>query len=183
MVCLFLFYEKGAVEKGCRRMVSNKKGLCMKPEQKPITGKEDKKDLKGPFLALVDFYEAFNNRDLDKMSKNWAQTDEIAMDNPVGGIKRGWKEIRGVYEQIFSGPAKVYVEFYDYTIHETTEMFYAVGREHGEFCIGDTVVPLAIRTSRVFRLIDGGWRQVHHHGSIDDPELLAKYQSAVKGGK
>ncbi len=155
----------------------------MKAEQTPITGNEDRADLKGPLLALVDFYNAFNNRDMDKMSKNWAQTDEIAMDNPIGGIKRGWNEIRSVYERIFTGPAKVYVEFYDYTIHETKEMFYAVGRERGEFRIGDTVVPLAIRTSRIFKLFDGQWRQVHHHGSIDDPELLARYQSAVKGVK
>ncbi len=155
----------------------------MVPEQTPITGKEDKADLKGPLLALVDFYDAFNNRDMDKMSKNWAQTDEIAMDNPLGGVKRGWDEIKAVYERIFNGPAKVYVEFYDYTIHETKEIFYAVGRERGEFRIGDIVVPLAIRTSRIFRLIGGQWRQVHHHGSIDDPELLTRYQSAVKSAK
>ena len=153
------------------------------PEQRPITGSEDKQSLRGPLIALSEFYYAFNNRDMDKMSKNWAQTDEIAMDNPLGGIKRGWEEIKTVYERIFNGPAKVYVEFYDYTIHETREMFYAVGRERGEFRIGDIVVPLAIRTSRIFRLIDGQWRQVHHHGSIDDSELLARYQLAVKGAK
>ncbi|MDA8214417.1 MAG: nuclear transport factor 2 family protein [Nitrospiraceae bacterium] len=155
----------------------------MKPEQTPITGNEDKKKFSTPMLALIEFYDAFNNRDLDKMSKNWTQNDEIAMDNPLGGIKRGWNEIRAVYERIFNGHAKVYVEFYDYTIHETKEMFYAVGRERGEFRIGDTAVSLAIRTSRIFKLIDGKWKQVHHHGSIDDPELLARYQSTVKGVK
>jgi len=155
----------------------------MIPVQTPITGREHMEEKSSPLRALVDFYDAFNNRDMDKMSKNWAQTDEIAMDNPLGGIKRGWDEIKAAYEHIFNGPAKVYVEFYDYTIHETREMFYAVGRERGEFRIGDIVVPLAIRTSRIFRLIDGQWKQVHHHGSIDDPELLARYQSAVKGVK
>ncbi|MBT9538009.1 MAG: nuclear transport factor 2 family protein [Nitrospirae bacterium] len=154
----------------------------MKPEPTPITGRE-KKGVSTPKQALIDFYYAFNNHDLNKMSKNWAQTDEIVMDNPLGGIKRGWDEIKAVYEHIFNGTAKVYVEFYDYTIHETREMFYAAGRERGEFRIGDIVVPLAIRTSRIFRLIDGQWRQVHHHGSIDDSELLARYQSAVKSAK
>ncbi len=155
----------------------------MRPEQTPINGKEDKKGLTEPQKALSEFYEAFNNRDLEKTAQNWAQSDEIAMDNPLGGIRRGWSEIRAVYDRIFSGPAQVYVEFYDYTIHKTGEMFYAVGRERGEFRIGEMVVKLAIRTSRIYRLIDGHWRQVHHHGSIDDPELLARYQSAVKGGK
>ena len=62
-------------------------------------------------------------------------------------------------------------------------MFYAVGRERGEFLLGETAINLAIRTTRIYKLIDGRWRQVHHHGSIDDPELLAQYQSAIKNGK
>ncbi len=154
----------------------------MKTEQTPINGAEDKANLSRPILALSDFYDAFNNRDLAKMSQNWAQTDEAAMDNPVGGIKRGWAEIEAVYERIFNGAAQVYVEFYDYTLHESGEMFFVVGRERGEFRIGATTVSLAIRTSRIYRLINNEWRQVHHHGSIDDAKLLAQYQQAVKQG-
>lgn len=66
---------------------------------------------------------------------------------------------------------------------EAPEIFYAVGRERGEFRRGDTVLKLAIRTTRLFRLLAGHWRQVHHHGSFDDPELLARYQEAVRAGK
>ncbi|WP_373033845.1 nuclear transport factor 2 family protein, partial [Sulfurovum sp.] len=112
---------------------------------------------------------------------NWAQSDDIAMDNPLGGIKRGWAEIHQVYARIFDGPAVVYVEYFDYTIHETAEMFYAVGRERGHFRLDGEEIALAIRTSRIFRRIDGRWRQVHHHGSIEDPQLLDRYQTAVLG--
>jgi len=151
----------------------------MEPIQTPITGEEEQGDMTMPFEALVQFYHAFNHRDMNAMEDNWAQTDEIAMDNPLGGIKRGWSEIGPVYERLFNGPAKVYVEYYDYTIHEAPEMFYAVGRERGYFRLVDREVKLAIRTSRVFRKIANRWKQVHHHGSIDAPELLAQYQSAV----
>lgn len=152
----------------------------MQPIQIPITGNENPEDPSSPFYALVQFYHAFNTRNIMLMSQNWAQTDEIAMDNPLGGIKRRWDEIRAVYERIFNGPAKVYVEFYDYTIHEAEAMFYAVGRARGEFRIGGNIVKLAIRTTRIFKLFDGQWRQVHHHGSIDDPTLLAHYQTVVR---
>ncbi|MEK7075702.1 MAG: nuclear transport factor 2 family protein [Patescibacteria group bacterium] len=152
----------------------------MRPEQAYITGRENEKGLTAPVKALSEFYDSFNNQDMEKMAKNWAQTEEIVMNNPIGGIKRGWEEIRAVYERIFNGPARVYVEFYDYTVHETKEVFYAIGREKGEFRIGEAVIKLAIRTSRIYRLMDGEWRQVHHHGSIDDPELLARYQKAVR---
>ncbi len=152
-------------------------------EQRPVTGAESKKALPGPVRSLSEFYHAFNAGDLEAMSRNWAQTNEIAMDNPLGGIKRGWEEIRAVYERIFNGPAKVYVEFYDYTIHESGEMFYAVGRERGEFSLGGSTIRLAVRTTRIFKRMDGAWKQVHHHGSIDDPDLLRQYQKAVMTGK
>lgn len=155
----------------------------MKPTQEAITGKEERGALSSPFQALVQFYCAFNSGNKKLMSENWWQSDEIAMDNPLGGIKRGWAEIQAVYERIFSGPAEVYVEYFDYTVHETSEMFYAVGRERGYFRLGGEEIKLAIRTSRIFKKIKGQWKQVHHHGSIEDPQLLAKYQAAVLGEK
>lgn len=151
----------------------------MTPTQTPITG--NGACTEETLQALTQFYAGFNGRDLKKVQESWAQSEESSMDNPLGGIKRGWEEIRGVYERLFAGPATVYVEFYDYTIHEAGDIFYAVGRERGEFRVSETMVPLAIRTTRIFRRIGGTWKQVHHHGSIEDPELLAQYQRAVKG--
>lgn len=154
----------------------------MIPVQQPITGTESQGDLSSPYQALVQFYRAFNTGDLHLMAENWSREDGIAMDNPLGGIRRGWPEIRSVYESIFNGPAEVYVEYYDYTLHETAEIFYAVGRERGYFRLKGDEIALAIRTSRIFRKEDGLWRQVHHHGSIEDPQLLERYQKGVKGG-
>jgi hypothetical protein len=153
----------------------------MNPIQEAITGKESLGDLSSPYHALIQFYCAFNSGNMLMMSENWAQSDDIAMANPLGGIKRGWAEIQAVYERIFNGPAKVYVEYFDYTIHETTEMFYAVGRERGYLRLRGEEIILAIRTSRIFQKIDGCWKQVHHHGSIENAQLLGEYQSAVLG--
>ena len=149
------------------------------PIQTPVKGNEDQGDLSTPFQALVQFYHAFNSGDLKEMSENWEQSEDIAMDNPLGGIKRGWTEISSVYEKIFNGPAQVYVEYYDYTIHDHGSVFYSVGRERGFFKLGDNRVDLAIRTSRIFSHVGPNWKQTHHHGSIEDSKLLATYQSAV----
>lgn len=154
----------------------------MQTIEQAITGARYRDLIGGtPEAALEQFYAAFNGRDLALMADNWAQTDDIALDNPLGGIRRGWAEIRPLYERVFSGPAMVYVEFYDYTLHLGQDLFYAVGRERGHFRKGDTELALAIRTSRVFRQFGGRWKQVHHHGSIEVPELLARYQSAMLG--
>ncbi|MES9844967.1 MAG: nuclear transport factor 2 family protein [Candidatus Sedimenticola sp. PURPLELP] len=145
-----------------------------------ITGSEKiEGKASSPENALIEFYQAFNIGDMDLMSSNWEQTAEVSMSNPLGGVKRGWDSIKSVYERIFNGSAKVYVEFYDYTIHRSGVMFIAVGRERGYFQQGENKIDLAIRTSRTYRLDCGRWHQIHHHGSIEDPSLLKKYQSAV----
>jgi ketosteroid isomerase-like protein len=111
---------------------------------------------------------------------NFAASDEVAIDNPLGGIRRGADVPHKMYEIVFKSPADVYVEFWDYTIDRVGDVFWAIGRERGTYRDGDAVKDLNIRTTRVFRLIDGRWRQVHHHGSIEDAKLLADYQNAVR---
>ena len=141
--------------------------------QDPITGKEAFGDMTRAYDALVEFYAAFNAGDFGLMSK------DASMSNPLGGIRRGWREIRTVYENIFNGPAEVYVEYYDYAILEGDGFFQAVGRERGTFTLGETSVDLKIRTSRTYVLHEGRYRQLHHHGSIEDPALLKAYQDSV----
>jgi len=149
-----------------------------------ITGIEEPKTSERlPEHALNDFYRAFNSCDLDLMKENWLEGTESSMSNPLGGLKRGWPSIKEVYQRIFNGPAQVYVEFYDYTIHHTDNMFVAVGRERGYFRLDDNSIELQIRTSRTYRLVSGYWKQIHHHGSIDDSGLLQRYQSGVRAAQ
>jgi len=58
-------------------------------------------------------------------------------------------------------------------------MFCAVGRERGRLQLDDKTVELAIRTSRIYCRQQGEWRQLHHHGSMDDALLLANYQAIL----
>lgn len=144
----------------------------------PITGAQQEAETELQ-QALAAFYRAFNDRDLMAMEANWLPTPEAAMDNPLGGIKRGWSEIRSVYQRLFEGPTVVYVEFFDYSLHEVGDVFWAVGRERGWVKRAEQQLTLAIRTTRLFRRVGGQWRQVHHHGSIESPQLLADYQILV----
>lgn len=74
----------------------------------------------------------------------------------------------------------MYVEFYDYSIYSSETMFFAAGRERGTLEINNEIINLAIRTSRAYCLQDNKWKQIHHHGSMDNPELLATYQKALR---
>ena len=133
-----------------------------------------------PRSALAAFYRAFNGRDLTAMSHIWLGGSEPSMSNPVGGIARGWTEISSVYQRIFAGEARVEVAFHDYSIHELGDGFLAVGRERGVLVRPGVRLELAFRTTRIFRAMEDGWRQLHHHGSIDDLILFERYRCAVR---
>ncbi len=149
--------------------------------EQPISGAETIADTSSALAALVNFYSAFNNQDLELMEANWLQSEQASMSNPLGGLKRGWEEIKRVYENIFLGSALVYVEFYGYTIHESEKSFFVVGHERGSVQINNRKLELAIRTSRIYTLHDKQWKQIHHHGSMDDAQLLSRYQRAIIG--
>ena len=63
--------------------------LGSRPIKDPITGNEDLGDLSQPQQALSQFYRGFNARDLKMIDENFAHSDEVAIDNPLGGIRRG----------------------------------------------------------------------------------------------
>jgi len=72
------------------------------------------------------------------------------------------------------------VAFHDFSAQGNNDYHLFVGREKG-LCETPAVrLELRIRTSRCFVKVRGAWRQLHHHGSIDDPAMLAEYQR-VKG--
>lgn len=153
------------------------------PVQEPITGQEQIGDPAQPLYALAQFYRALHSRDLALMEQNWDSSHEAAMDNPLGGIKRGWSEIRATYERLFAAPWEYSFPFWDYTLHRAGEVFWVVGRERGRLTRGEQVVDVPIRTTRLFRLAGGRWRQVHHHGSVEEPVVLARYLEAVRQGR
>ena len=152
----------------------------MKVEHTPVTGREHKDRLTPQMKSLCEFYQALNNRDLELMAQNWARTDEAVMDNPLGVSDEVGKRSGPLTSGCSAAPGIIGSSSMTTATTKQGGFFYVVGRERGEYSAGETMLKMAIRTTRVFRRIDGEWRQVHHHGSIDEPGLLAAYQQAVK---
>jgi hypothetical protein len=146
-----------------------------------VTGAEPRAGDGSPLDALIDFYRAFNSGDLNGLAAIWADEDTPSMDNPIGGIRRGWPAIREGYSKLFNGSATVQVVFHDFTSQGGGDWNLFVGREKG-ICKTPTVsLDLRFRTTRWFIKTSGVWRQLHHHGSIEEPTLLADYQRAIFG--
>ena len=156
-------------------------GTIVKDAKNFIDKTTDKSPI-GVFACLETFYYAFNNRDLDVFRKIWLNHELIQLNNPLGGIIRGIGPITELYDKIFNGPARVWVAFTDIVCFQSNEMTAFAGREIGGFAVQGQTIDLQIRTTRFFGYSDshGRWVQLHHHGSIDNVELLARYQNAVR---
>ncbi|MBI4666238.1 MAG: nuclear transport factor 2 family protein [Nitrospinae bacterium] len=139
--------------------------------------------MQGAVAALETFYYAFNNRSVEILCAIWAKDPLAQLNNPVGGVMRGMDEISSVYNHLAGGKVSVWVELYDIVVMDGGGMVTFMGRERGEAQWDGALLPLAIRTTRLFAWDEpeGAWRQFHHHGSMDEPGPLAKYQMAVRG--
>lgn len=153
----------------------------MSSQPTEISGTEPPAGNGRPLDALIAFYRAFNACDLGALAANWAEGDTPSMDNPIGGIRRGWPAIRDAYSRLFGGPATLQVAFHDFTSQGGSGWHLFVGREKGLCQTPAGNIELRIRTTRWFVKINGVWRQLHHHGSIEEPALLADYQRAIYG--
>lgn len=140
------------------------------------------KNIAGALACIETFYYSFNNKDLETFKKVWLNHNLIQLNNPLGGMLRGIVPIVEMYDNIFNGQASVWVELSDIVMYQTEDTVVFAGRENGKFTINGQTIDLQIRTTRffVFSEDENQWFQIHHHGSIDNAELLAKYQNAVR---
>ena len=139
------------------------------------------KTAEGALACLETFYYAFNNKDIKTFKSIWLKNDLIQLNNPLGGIIYGIDKIVELYNNIFNGESDVWVEFHDIIAFEGPDMITFAGRESGEFTKDNKFLALEIRTTRILQYSpsDEQWYLIHHHGSIDDAELLKTYQKAV----
>lgn len=137
----------------------------------------------GALAVLETFYYALNHADLDTLTAVWSDDDLVQLDNPVGGILRSRDAVTDLYQRIFTSGIDVQVTFTDAATYLSTGIAVYAGREVGSYrsAAGDRK-PLEIRTTRVFGWQDhlSRWAQLHHHGSIDNPQALAAYQTAAR---
>lgn len=134
----------------------------------------------GAFAALETFYYSLNKKDLEIFRHIWINRELVQLDNPAGGVIRGIEPITDLYMNILRDSAQVAIDFFDIVEYSFDSCTVFAGRERGEFKKNGRNLWLEIRTSRVFAFDEGRWGQIHHHGSIDKPELLLSYQKMVR---
>jgi hypothetical protein len=136
----------------------------------------------GAIAALETFYYALNNADLKILASTWSPNPLAQLNNPLGGVLRSGEAVAELYGRIFAGNLDVQVTFTDAASYKWPGVAVFAGREVGSYRDpSGQLIPLKIRTTRIFGFDQGPgrWLQIHHHGSIEEPEALRAYQQAA----
>ena len=104
--------------------------------------------------------------DSEPVKRLWSRRDDVTLANPLGPPVRGWDAVRETGDraasQIRDGEA---FSIESISTYATTDLAYEVNIERSRVKVGgaDEAVPVALRTTTIFRREDDGWRIVHRH--------------------
>ena len=109
------------------------------------------------------FYQAFENKDLEAMMQVWADDEEIVCVHPGGTRHVGYDAVRGAFEQIFSGDAKLRFRLDQVVMLETVGL--ALQSAVEQVYTSDATLRGSVVATNVFMRTPSGWRLVCHHAS------------------
>jgi ketosteroid isomerase-like protein len=134
--------------------------------------------------ALEDTYnEGFNSKDVDKVMSVYVTGKQLFVFDVVPPREyRGWEAYKKDFEGLFSafpGPVKNAIS--GQTIHVVGSLAYGHNIQTGEFTGKDgSKVKFVVRTTDIYRKINGKWLIVEEHNSVPvdldsmKPDLLSK---------
>ena len=125
---------------------------------------------KAAIQALEDTYnEGFNSKDVDKVMSVYAPGKQLFVFDVVPPREyRGWEAYKKDFEGLFSsfpGPMKNTIS--EQTIHVVGSIAYGHNIQTGEFVGKDgSTVKLIVRTTDIYRKMNGKWLIVEEHNSV-----------------
>jgi ketosteroid isomerase-like protein len=96
----------------------------------------------------------------------FSHRDDVTLANPLGPPARGWPDVEQALER---GVANLRdgerIRFERISEYETPDLAYIVEIERwrGKTVGSETIVPMALRATTIFRPEEDGWRIVHRH--------------------
>jgi ribosomal protein S21 len=154
--------------------------ICEKNYRIPsvISGKEIG-ILPKEYQALQKYYSALNNSNIDNMKEMWSKENTTTFLSPLGEIVKTYSNVIRAHEELFDSSIEIDVEYYDIDITILNNGFSSVGKERGIMKIGNETIEVAFRTSRLFIMEDGIFKQLHHHGSFEDITVQEKIMRSL----
>lgn len=115
--------------------------------------------------ANAAFYDAFEQQDLDAMSRVWKQADDARCAHPGEAPVKGWDAIRASWSRIFESTELFRVRVADVQVREADSLAVVACLEVITAVANGEAMEGTVAATNVFERVDGRWLLVHHHGS------------------
>jgi ketosteroid isomerase-like protein len=111
--------------------------------------------------ANREFYEAFESRDLDRMSDIWAHDDRVSCVHPGWTALRGWAAVASSWAAMFNGPQQL-----QFIVTEAEVVI--AGDLAWVTCVENLLADdgsATIAALNIFERDENRWRMLAHHGA------------------
>lgn len=112
------------------------------------------------------FYEAFSQRDLDRMSRLWAKTPHVRCIHPGWELVSSWSDVRRSWQDIFHSIDDIEIHLQDVQIEISGRVAWV--NQVVELSITtdeDEQFEASVVTTNIFEENEGVWLLVLHHSS------------------
>ena len=127
------------------------------------------------------FYDAFEEADVDKMMEAWAENEEIVCIQPLREQVRGRMAVRQSWQEVFASGANIEIEVHHKQWIEAPEVAIHIVHEQLVFNGDRTRLPPPLIATNVYLKDELGWRLVLHHASPPPPPMPSNQQGTSPG--
>lgn len=118
------------------------------------------------------FYDAFEERDLDKLMTVWSESDEIICIQPMQTQVQGRTAVRQSWENVFSANMKFDIEILHQHWLESSDLAIHIVHEQLIYNEDRKQMPPPLIATNVYRKDPRGWHMVLHHVSPPPPPIM-----------
>lgn len=133
-----------------------------------------------PDAAEAAFYQAFQDADLEAMSRVWVEHDGAACIHPMGPRLQGRLAVMDSWQQIFGARKPMQVRLSH--VHKTVQEDLAVHVLHENILVASSESGrenLVVATN-VYQRTTDGWRMMLHHASLTPASMQQEVPSISK---
>ncbi len=115
--------------------------------------------------ANQEFYEAFENLDIARMDRMWAQQEYVTCIHPGWTLRVGWPAVRDSWVLIFNNTFSMAFELTELQIQVAGDVAWVVCTENITSRQGEQSQGNRVLATNLFEKTGDRWFIIHHHGS------------------
>jgi uncharacterized protein (TIGR02246 family) len=123
------------------------------------------------------FYQAFEQGDLEAMSRLWENSDDVVCVHPMGDALRGAQAVNQAWRELFANEVSMRFAIEEIHVTRVGPIAIHIVKEHIAVPGGKAVAPMM--ATNIYREGADGWRMILHHASPSPGISLGQSAPAV----